>query len=52
MNDLLKPLRSEVKTRYYAAAKRWADRLPLERGHARKKCYRLMIENFKAALRA
>lgn len=49
--DLFKPETREQKTRYYAAAKRWADRLPFERGNARKKCYELMRENLFRALR-
>jgi len=43
--------RSERKTRLYAAAQRWATRLPGEQGEDRRKTYLLMIGNLLGALR-
>jgi hypothetical protein len=43
--------RAERKTRLYATAKRWAQRLPGEKGEDHARTYRRMIEAFLGALR-
>lgn len=51
--DLFRPeTRDERKTRLYAAAKRWAQRLPAESGEDHAKTYRLMLGNLLGALRS
>ena len=53
MADLFKQeTRQERKQAHYAAAKRWALRLPDEKGKDRKQCYEIMMRHFRAALRA
>ena len=44
--------KSQRKTRLFAAARRWAIRLPHETGEDHAKTYRLLIGNLLAALRA
>ena len=52
MADLFTPeTREQRKARLYAAAKRWAKRLPKATGQDRKLAYELMIENLMGALR-
>lgn len=44
--------RQDRKTRLYAAAHRWALRLPGEKGEDHKRTYKQMIGNLLGALRA
>ena len=51
--DLFTPeTREQKRARLYAAAQRWATRLPGEQGEDRRKTYRLMIGNLLGALRS
>lgn len=52
MADLFTPQTREKKRELYAIAKRWADRLPGERGRAKKQTYALMRAALFRALRA
>ena len=50
--DLFIPETRELKkTRLYAAAKRWAQRLPHETGEDHRRTYDRMMQNFLGALR-
>ncbi len=44
--------REQKKTRLYAAAKRWAERLPGEKGEDHRRTYERLIGNLLGALRA
>lgn len=51
--DLFRPeTRAERKTRLFAAAKRWAERLPFESGDDHRRTYERLISNLLGALRA
>lgn len=51
--DLFKEeTRSQKRARLYAAALRWATRLPGERGEDHRRTYSRLIGNLLAALRA
>ena len=43
--------KSQRKTRLYAAARRWAQRLPNETGEDHRRTYDRMMQNFLGALR-
>lgn len=43
--------KAQRKTRLYAAARRWAQRLPNETGEDHRRTYDRMMQNFLGALR-